>query len=150
MKIQVAKQKPEAIKADLFVVPVQEGAETAGAVKELRNKPDLTYREAREIGEAAGFTIYPVIMTQARERAGIPATRGRKAGSKNRPKKGAPRRTATKAGTRKAMRATSAMSASTDPGAILTNLATHMSELEQEVAQLREAMAQISAIAATV
>ena len=36
MKISVAKQKLDALKADLFVVPVAEGAETSGAVKELR------------------------------------------------------------------------------------------------------------------
>jgi leucyl aminopeptidase len=36
MNIHVAKQKPDTLKADLFVVPVQEGAETSGAVKELR------------------------------------------------------------------------------------------------------------------
>jgi len=42
MKIQVKKQKPAELRADLTIVPVQEGAETTGVLKEM----SATVREA--------------------------------------------------------------------------------------------------------
>ncbi len=60
MKIQTTKQKPSELAADLFIVPVTEGAETAGAVRELgRAARDAV--EARVAGQQykakAGSTL---------------------------------------------------------------------------------------------
>ena len=116
----------------------------------MRKNPDVSMTELKKLGEPKGYNIYPLIIGLARRELGMKRSApARKAGRKARRKKTATRKAAAtktapilrkRRGPGRPRKQTSAIDA-------LEGVVSRVRELEQEVQDLRAALARIAEVA---
>lgn len=126
-------------------LPRRPRAETAAFVtRELRKNPDISIAELKTIGKTKGFNIYNLIVGQTRRELGLRPLKGGRPrgvrGSSRAPENGG-------SGGLQGRRSPGRPRKQTDAAAGLTELASHMRDLENEIVSLRAALVKIADIA---
>ena len=103
--------------------------------KHMKKNPGITMSEAKALGKKKGYNIYPLIMGLARKELGL-----------GRPKKKATRKRRAAKATARATRRPGKRGpgrprkVASDPASALSNVVSHMRDLERENQQLRAAL----------